>query len=1779
VEGDKMAQGGDESSKRVGAAKPSRPRVEEEVLDASALERGAPSRANVPPAPRSSRPGTPAPPRVRPGGPPQPPRPAGTAPAAGPRPETLRIQNKPPPPPPAAARPSQPPPKAAAKAPSGAPASPWRGIVERLVREIDTRSLIEPARAALLLSIYARICVDGLGDPLRATQALTRAVELAPDARFVASTLRWLAEQGADPLAVLQRSRAELAYVADGRERVALLWHIGAIEQYVVGDLPSAKKTFRELLALDPDDLGARDALMGLHLHSRTTDDGWDRTDGRTTDEAVFGGVVEELDAMARATTDATTRSALYGASGALRDRYLSDEEGAIASLHRALEADEHNAGAQAALETILLRRRNWDQYAHVMAALAERTRDPRTARERFERAGDVYAECIGDHARAAHCYVRAATLAETDPGPLEKLAHVLERASRWEEAATAYERLLTRVHDPIQRAWTLVRLGTIKETRLGKIEDAFAAFRLAVDAAPTFAPAVQALIRVARARKLHALVIELERREAERIADPRARSLRFTALAEMIEELSPSGDRQNDIAEATALYERALALDAMNVGAFDALDRIFRDSRQWTKLIGLYQTALDSTADPRRARALRLDLAELLCSRAKEPVRAAELLREALTGPQDSFDTLVALARSLADSGKWAEHVEVLGAQAGMLTGDEEVMAMYRIGAALETRVKDLRRALQTYEIILDRAPRHEAAARAILRVHEQEGRWDHAIAAERKLLELATRTEDVLEGLLRIARISEEQLGRIDDAIAAYLEALECAPGHAPTVAALERLLRAKHDYRLLAQVLQRFADATPDRHLRVRAIIRSAVILELCLDDTDSALVAYTRALSSAGPPGDADRDAALWGLLRLQETRGEWDSADGTLHAILETTQDPTTRMQVLVRRGRNAELRLGDLARAATLYEEALTTPSSGAKPAAFAVDRLRVARLASNSGLIASCLNAMASATTDERLQSGLIRVLAVMRESSGGHEAAAKLYDRLIGRNPEDIHALDGLGRCLAATGDPRHAQALIARARATADEPLRAILAFAAGVLDDGAGRTSDAEVAYGLALMTEPELLPLLDAARRLRAQAGDWNTVAALSERAAKASLDSENLAASWLEAAEVYENRLGDPIRAVACYRALLLDQPAHGPALQRALYLLEEAEDWSTMASLLLAHVDAVTDPAVRIRCLTQRAAILSGRLGDIDGAIADLRRALSLGNEPDLEAMQALVLLEERATHWQEALQLHEHIARAPALDGNTRRRARLAAARIYADELRDDDKARTILEELVTERPDDRDTILRLAEVCGRSGHATRAIELYTHLAGSGSVVERARVRVAMADLQRTRPDLWPPAEAEATLALAFDLAIADPAAIPVLEERFSREGDFRPFTTMAEAAINRVPPNTPGILAMRTAIAKVMRERLGNPEGADRHLAAAIKAFPDSMQTRLLLAANLRGRNDEAALTELRHAVEADPTHPGPFEALVTLAIATGRVEVASMLASAAVLLGSESTEIEGIAMGDGTRPRPHPESLNFEEAMNRLVGPSRCWYLRNILAMLEPFLPKLFPGGQTLLEQRTRLPDSYPIVGEVRAVAMALGCPPPLVCRGNGREVALLLTEPRALVLGSDLLGEQARGVALFHAAYVCSRVAAHGSVYAVPRQQIGSLLDAAALPDTDGPLIRELRRRLSSVLPRKNKRELEHFVATNKGDIRAELPIWEAEESRRSLYSAVVLCRDMRAVAEVLASDSIGTAHIDGSRRSLTSNPRLREILEYVVSPSCWDLFKRVYGRP
>ena len=448
----------------------------------------------------------------------------------------------------------------------------------------------------------------------------------------------------------------------------------------------------------------------------------------------------------------------------------------------------------------------------------------------------------------------------------------------------------------------------------------------------------------------------------------------------------------------------------------------------------------------------------------------------------------------------------------------------------------------------------------------------------------------------------------------------------------------------------------------------------------------------------------------------------------------------------------------------------------------------------------------MATSTTDERLKTGLHRVLALMNESRAPHVAAA-LYEQLIASDPTDAQALDGLVRSAPlASASARLPGAIMARARVSTDPAHKALLALGAGALEEAAGYTVEAEAAFAFALACEPDFLPALHAAGRLRAQAGDYSAAASLEERAARVFRDPRT------------QRRHGSMRRrSTTSSRAT-----TRGPWPACALFLrpnrqIPRPSRWRCGCSRrapsgppprACSSRTATPPPIQRTApaAYARRGAILASRLADTPGAIADFRRALALRpDEEDVTTMEVLAALEERTKNWPEALELHARVARGTSLEA-VRQRARLAEARIVADELEDHARAREILEDLARDCPDDRTILHRLAEVARRVGDDERALELYTQLSGSGLPLERARGLIALADVKRASPNPSLSVDADATLSRAFDLAIVDASVLGMLEDHASKDGDLRPFVAHAEAAIGRVPPITPGILAMR-------------------------------------------------------------------------------------------------------------------------------------------------------------------------------------------------------------------------------------------------------------------------------------------------------------------------------------------------------------------------------------
>lgn len=1622
----------------------------------------------------------------------------------------------------------------------------WAALRDRWQRESDALASSHPARAAELSALIARVALDTRGDLELADKCVQRGETLAKATAVVATARRWLAERRTKASDVLAAARSELTNAGDLRERGALLSLAAAIEAHANKDPEAAEKLLRERVALDPQDLGAWDVLATNAVRRKK-----------------FREATEAWEALSAATADPAMASAVHAAVGNLRLLHLHDPTAARASFERAIAEDPTNAHAQAALEPVLYKASAWIEYARIVVAQGDQVGEPATARESYEHAGDVLWECARDGASAAACFERAAAIAPRELAPLEKFAIVLEGTGRYVELPRVYERMLQVMRDPLQRAGVLYRLGILYETQLAQPDEAVRAYQRAVDAVPAFGPALDALLRLHRAHGRWAELAALLSDDVERWTDGPQRAARLVEIAELHEGPMARGDA------AVPYYERALSLDALCVGAFDALDRIYRAKGEWDALVATYERLLPRVKDPRRLRALRVELAALLYGRVGQPERAATLLESTRGGEQDEFPTLVAMARAYADAGKWAAFVEVLEAQVKLLRDEPDIVAMLlRIASHVRSRLDDDHRALAVLQRVLERAPRCEPALRMTSEIQRARSRWDDAVGTERKILELVGLPDVAAATLFRIGRLLEDRLGRVEDAIRAYEEAVVRQPAYTPAFAALERLLHERREYGKLGALFERQALGARDAGDRARALSSAAVVYELHMKDLERAASTWDKVLVLA--PGST---MALSALVRIQYQRGDWRAHESALRQLLAGAEHSGARLRFLVRLARVHEERLATLPQAAVFYEEALQTSP---RAAYLAFDRLRVARAEGALESIATWSDTLAGSTSDPRWSLALARESALSIEYEGATPAdCADAYARALVHAGDDPAALDGFARSLGRMdGDARLPAVLRTRAWATPDVPTRTVLLVAAGMLHEKSVHGREAQESFREALDQSSSFLPAMDGMRRLHDGASDVGGVAAWSMRAGQSCQDLQNRSESLLEAGELFADRIGDAVQALSCFRAVLEREPGHRRAFARALQLLEARNDHAGMAAAIAQHVEVLDDDVLKARLLGSRAILLADRLGEVDTAIADLRRALALRpDEPVLLA--ALGRFLERTQQWQDAAQAYEQLARTGG-DAVMRREAALAQVRIWTEHVRDDQRALQILEALHSREPADRHVTSRLADVCVRVGDASRARDLYRELSRDGAAPERAKALLALAEVYRVGLNDLPAAHASAGEALM--LATGDPAVVPMIEQHYERTADFGAFATLGEESLGHAVPNSPGVLAMRMCLSKVYRERLRSVEASDRHLRAAIDAFPNATEPRVMLAFNLIGGNDHAAVVELRRILDIDPCNVQAFRGLLSICQRVGLPAAGAIVASALALLGDTGAAID-TALAMAVNVQPLPGSLPPDEALSLLVGPTRARFVRRVAAALDPFVHEILPGGQEALAGRTRIPDAYPAATRLRAVGASLNAPNVALYRNTGREPLLALSDPRALLLGADHLNENSETRLLFDGAGALARIAAASSLTAaVSHEQLLALLDVSTEPVADLPGYRELRKKVGSVLPRRARKDLERIVEEGGGDVRRELPLWEDEERSRAVRLGVLFCKDMRVAAQSLAPEAAATAQPEERRRLLAAVPAMADALRFCASEACWGTLRRLFGQ-
>lgn len=727
--------------------------------------------------------------------------------------------------------------------------------------------------------------------------------------------------------------------------------------------------------------------------------------------------------------------------------------------------------------------------------------------------------------------------------------------------------------------------------------------------------------------------------------------------------------DFANQPTRAADYMVKRLELDRSNTKLEATLARLLERQERWADLIELWRGRLAGLGSV-EGRALRVEIAGCFLDKLGDPSRALdeiEALLDESPGHADACATLerllehakaslplrrraLSLLRKNYDAAERPADVIRVVERALNFVNEDEKPGLYReLGSRLGIAGEDSR-AMQHYAALLTIDPTDADARKQIRQLAERSG--EHQLYA----MALVAAAEALDEGaqqttlLLEAAHAHRDLLGDKEQAVELYSRILESEQAEKSALLAAahslaELLTDAGEDQRRLT-VLERLADLERVSAVR-RTILGEAARLAERLGQADRALANWTRRLEGE----DADLEARD-AVVELLQTNARWaELVEALLARAAESSLEQQRRSDLI----RAAKIQSDRLAQVEAAIETWLSVRKHfGDEPETLdELDRLMTATKRWKE--LADLLSGSAG-TGRDRAARMLTRLGDICRQHLGDPDRAADYYAKALGVDAGNADGLAGLrallhvpscgplaGEALAqafrVTGDWEAGLAILDErlaAAPTAFDKAR-LLAEAAKLYEHRAGDLIKARAALARALPFSPDDLSLEHDLLRLTEQTEEWAETAEALREAAEGQAGASRAAWLLLQAGQILEQRLGDPVAATDAYAAAAKLDPKRVDCQEAVSRCAARAGRWTQAAEAALRAIITHERPDEGIIARLEESAQANtahGKLAEaFELAIAGQAKAL----RPTLtRALEMLV-----ARWWEQAGQL----------------------------------------------------------------------------------------------------------------------------------------------------------------------------------------------------------------------------------------------------------------------------------------------------------------------------------------------------------------------------------------------------------------------------------------------------------------------------------------------------------------------------------------------------------
>ena len=669
----------------------------------------------------------------------------------------------------------------------------------------------------------------------------------------------------------------------------------------------------------------------------------------------------------------------------------------------------------------------------------------------------------------------------------------------------------------------------------------------------------------------------------------------------------------------------------AYSLGAGD--DRVrelvveqYTAKERWSDLEQAYEAARKATEDRDQERRFLLERARVLWQKMDDFEGAERIYRRLRAHATMAAEALDFYEAYYARESDWRKLYTTLAQRQAEAEGEERVAIGVRMARVADQRMDNPDKAIEAWKRVLTWSPEHEDAQRELPALYERTGKW-HA------LLEFLNA---------RVSRVDAGAgaLGRVDDA--------------------------AVREER--TEILRRIVDiyADPDK-----------------LGVPEMVIHTYNRILQVH--PGDT---AAQEALCQRYEEAGRWSELVGVLKRMADATDDPAERVALLKRTAFLWRDRIRNPGRAVEPFEEVLTEDPGDRE----ALDALReiYRQKRSVDELYAVDRRALEVASDEERV--GLLRELAaIASEKLHRYEDAISDWEALLVLEPGDDAAMQALQKLYARSGAwDRYVDLLNGQLGSVETPDARIDLLARLGQISFDKLRDFDRAKDVFLELQVVAPNHPLArtylqkihimqqswEELEHLYKDSQDWRSYIAVLNDHQERESDPQIKIQLNLQIAHLYEEHLGDELRALKRYERARTIDPNNLDVARMLAERYRARRDWSRLSEVFETIAKGSDDPG-EVRQIQQQLVDLATQMKKPSQAFEWSAKGLAFDLQAErVEALERIEAMAEAAGTWDKLAALLDDL-----VDDVESESVRLAVLRslgaIYKDRLHMHDRA----------------------------------------------------------------------------------------------------------------------------------------------------------------------------------------------------------------------------------------------------------------------------------------------------------------------------------------------------------------------------------------------------------------------------------------------------------------------------------------------------------------------